>query len=409
MSDQVMRMITSGNNYQGDSIGVTFLLGKKEYNIFFRSKERRILTANDEAFIACGILPCMKTGTRRLIVDGDVSQRFISALSTIQDIYCMWDPSLHRVEIKAVKPLSRKQSTQRRVGTFFSGGVDSFYTFLKHQDEVTDIILVHGFDIALGNTRLRDETSKKIREVAARFDKNLIEIETNIRKLLNRYIDWGLFGHGAALAALGHLLFPAFHRIYIPATHTYTALLPWGSHPVLDPLWSSETLEFIHDGCEATRVEKVARLSTCEIALKSLRVCWENPNGAYNCGRCEKCLRTMLNLRVNNALDRCPTFDCALDINAVLNVTADSESVRAFIRENLAALKKHDVDDELETALQSVLDKPHRPRTLKERFKESSKKIMGYGRPFPSGFKQSGFDSTAVFRLHNRGSFRGTD
>jgi len=29
---------------------------------------------------------------------------------------------------------------------FFSGGVDSFYTFLKHRHEITDLAVVHGFD-----------------------------------------------------------------------------------------------------------------------------------------------------------------------------------------------------------------------------------------------------------------------
>ena len=39
---------------------------------------------------------------------------------------------------------------------------------------------------------------------------------------------------------------------------TYAHLGPLGSHPLLDPLWSSEDVELVHDGCEATRLDKLA-------------------------------------------------------------------------------------------------------------------------------------------------------
>ena len=129
---------------------------------------------NCESFLAGGILPCMKVGGGQLIAEGDISQKFISALSTIQDIYCTWDTSLHRAEITNVNPVPRPMLTENRVGTFFSGGVDSFYTFLKHQDEITDLIFVHGLDIQLNDISLREKASKQIREVGSSFGKNVI-------------------------------------------------------------------------------------------------------------------------------------------------------------------------------------------------------------------------------------------
>jgi hypothetical protein len=367
MTDQMMRIVPSDTNNQGQSIEVEFQLINKTYKIYFRCIGDAILSGNIETYIACGILPCMRAGAGQLFAEGEVSLRFVSALSKIQDIYCMWDSSLHRTEIKSVMPALPTSSTESRVGTFFSGGVDSFYTFLKHQDEITDLIFVHGLDIRLNNTSLREKSSKKIHEIASKFGKNVVEIETNIRELLDPYVDWGNFGHGAVLAAIGHLLFPAFHRIYITASHTYADLFPWGSHPVLDPLWSSESLEFCHDGCEATRVEKVSLISRYDIALQSLRVCWSNPNSSYNCGRCEKCLRTMINLKVNNALSRCTTFDEELDIKLVWKMIVSDDSTRAFVRENLDALEKHQGDGELRKALQYVLNRPQWPHKIKRR------------------------------------------
>jgi len=369
MTDPVMRIVASDTINQSHSVEVDFVLSNKRYKIYFRSKGDAILSGNRESFLASALLPCMKAGGGQLIVEGEISQKFISALSTIQDIYCIWDTSLHRAEIKNVIPVSRSGSTENRVGSFFSGGVDSFYTFLKHQEEITDLIFVHGLDIQLNDTLLREKASKKIHEVASSFGKNLIEIETNIRELLDPYVNWGLLGHGAAFAAIGHLLFPNFHRIYIPASYTYANIFPWGSHPILDHLWSSESLEFIHDGCEATRVRKVSLISEYDIALQSLRVCWKNPNSSYNCGCCEKCIRTMINLKVNSALSRCTTFDEELDVKNVLKLTADNHHTRIFMRENLKALKKYKVDDELEKALQKVLNKPQLFRKIKRDLK----------------------------------------
>ena len=54
---------------------------------------------------------------------------------------------------------------------------------------------------------------------------------------------------------------------------------------MLDPLWSTELMDFEHDGCEATRPEKAAYVSEHELPMKWLRVCLKNPNGMYNCGR----------------------------------------------------------------------------------------------------------------------------
>jgi hypothetical protein len=70
-------------------------------------------------------------------------------------------------------------------------------------------------------------------------------------------VGWKLY-HGAALAAVALLFQDRLGKILIPPTYSYADLLPWGSHPLLDPLWSTEQTTIEHEGCEATRVEKAA-------------------------------------------------------------------------------------------------------------------------------------------------------
>jgi predicted PP-loop superfamily ATPase len=375
-NQQTLQILPDDSNNSSREINVDFLVNNKSYKIFFRSYREPILTGNYEAFVATGLLPAMKVGTNQLIAKGEISAKFLSNLSTIQDIYCVWNPAFHRVDVENIKSVSKPAATEPRVGTFFSGGVDSFYTFLKRQSEITDLILVHGLDMQLQDRTLREKTSEKLREVAANFGKNLIEIETNIRELLNRYVDWRDFGHGATLAAIGHLLFPHFQRIFIPASHTYAELFPCGTHLVLDPLWSSESLEFVHDGCEATRVEKIALIAKYDIALQSLRVCWRNPNSSYNCGRCEKCLMTMVALKANNALSRCTTFEETLNIKHISKLISDNANTRPFIQENLQALRTNKTDLQLEKALQSLLNEPIFSRKMRRSWRTFTAKLQ---------------------------------
>lgn len=372
--------IISQNTKQDPSlIEVDFQILDKKFNIYFKSDKNTPLSGNTEAFIACCLLPSMKMGGGQIVTKGEISSKFLSALDTIQDIYCTWQPSFKRTEITGITAVQTIPSS-KRVGAFFTGGVDSFYTFLKHNEEITDLIFAYGLDIKLKDTVLREKVSKKIHEIASEFGKNVIEIETNALELFDYYVNWGKLGHGAALAAIGHLLSSSFHRIYIPSSYSYSNLFPWGSHPILDPLWSSDTLEFIHDGCEATRVKKVALISKYDIALHSLRVCWTNPDSVYNCGKCEKCTRTMINLKINNALYRCTTFSEELDIKQVKKIVVNSEGTRAFIQENLDALEKNHADEKLRKALIYVLNKPEIPhlKRFRRKIKSWFKKTFSY-------------------------------
>ena len=329
--------------------------------IFFRSTEAR-LTANLEAIITAMLLPAMKTDST-IVADGPVSQRFLGNLPVAQDILQTWDSSLHRVRVEGHSETQRLEASNGRVGTFFTAGVDSFYTLIKHRQQITDLIFVHGYDIPLEQTALRAKTSAAIHQIASAYGKNFIELETNLGSFMARYAagaGWVEFNMGPSLAAAGPLLSPALKRIYIASSETYANLFPCSSHPMLDPLWSSEQLEFLHDGCEATRLRKVQIISEHEVAMEHLRVCWQNPNQAYNCGECEKCTRTMINLYVAGALDRCRTFDRPLTIGQVrrVGITERNRALYApLYAENLEALEQANRPEDrvLREALAKVL------------------------------------------------------
>ncbi len=224
------------------------------------------------------------------------------------------------------------------VGCFFSGGVDSFFSLLKHADRITHLIFVLGFDIELEDDDLGAASLENARNVAQALGKPLIEVRTNMRVPSQGRLDWGAHYFGAALGAVGVAMAPTLREVIIPASFATADLRPWGSHPDLDPAWSSTGVRLTHDGVEATRWEKIAVIAGEQVALDHLRVCWENRAGAFNCGCCEKCLRTMVALHTVGALSKCRTMPSTFRRVEVARLPL-TEAADAFAVENLSALR----------------------------------------------------------------------
>ncbi len=290
---------------------------------------------------------------RSLAVSDSLSPRLFASQAEIQKLFQNWDTRFNVVPV--VAPVGEPhQASIGGTGLFFTGGVDSFFSLLRHRDEITHLIFVRGFDIKREEQEVDGSVLPAIRAVAAQMNKHLVEISTNIREFSDPIVDWALDYHGTALAAVALLLAPTLNKVYVAASHAEGDTFRWGSHLFLDPLYSTETLSLIHDGANATRVEKVAAIADDRVVQQTLRVC--NKAGAYNCGRCEKCLRTMINLRVAGALEKIATFDRRLRLNEVRLIHVRDENKASYVSENLTALRAKGVDDDLASALNDALN-----------------------------------------------------
>lgn len=257
---------------------------------------------------------------REIVISGlHVDQLLLENLEMVQDVWLRWSRAkmrrtrntkmYHRTRIsldltvdhlaqtsrsKEIAP--SKLDSNRGTALMFSGGVDSLYSAIKYDKPIDAFVFAHGFDIRLDDPA-RNVVADQVRNAAQGLGVPLIEVETNIRHLTDPMVPWE-DSHGAALAAIGHLLGDSFETFVVPATHTFDNLYPLGSHPLLEPLWGSSDVRFVHHGCEADRVEKLARIAKSEVARRWLRVCPRYDGGTRNCGRCEKCLRTMTAVRL---------------------------------------------------------------------------------------------------------------
>jgi hypothetical protein len=297
------------------AVQATISIEGRRYAITYRASEGP-LASGVETFLVAALLPAMRVGAP-LQIEGAISPRLYDRLPQIQDIISTWFKEFHRIPISVERAQATESDPKRGVASFFSGGVDSSYTAIIHLAELQSLIFIHGCDIRLHDKDVRAAVSARNRPAAAGFGKTLIEVETDVRDLLDVYTDWSLQAHGPVLASVALLLSPQFRRVYIASTATYRILIPHGSHPLLDPLWSNDATTIVHDGCEATRWQKVERVIAHPNTRTYLRVCWRRPHGEYNCCHCASCVRVMAYLSAVGVLDQFPTFDQPLDLDDV--------------------------------------------------------------------------------------------
>jgi hypothetical protein len=298
-----------------------------------------------------------------LRVEAPVDELLLRRLPEIQALLLSWQkagewpsiaPVRHEVEVVCPTVPAPPRGSDRDVAAFFSAGVDSWATVLRHPD-ITHLIYMKGFDVPLGDVheahhaRMRDAVARS----AQRFGKSVIWVEINARDLYEPMLAGPVYG-GSFRAAVARVLAPRFARIYNAAGIHYDRLFPNSGHPMLDHLWGTGGLEYLHDGADLRRVDKMALVAGEEAVHAVLRVCWKDPHSERNCGRCEKCLRTMVALEVLGALDRFETFP-ELDLEAVAAVRPAFGPEIAYWHENLELAAERGASRELIGAIEECL------------------------------------------------------
>lgn len=315
----------------------------RSFDIWYRAS-RGPLTARADAFLVAALLPAMKLGAD-IHVEQPVARHLLRHVDHIQSLACVWWDGYQRVKVQATPREITAIDPQRGVGCFFSGGVDSFHTVLTRSAEISDLIFVHGLDIPLEDTARRLQTAHAIKQAAHELGKPLVEVETNVRALLDPYTDWARHSDGAAMASIAHVLSAQLQLFLLSAGYAYSRKATvYGTNPLLLQLWATPEIEIDKAGRDFTRTQKIVYLADNEIAMRWLRVCWEHLNTDYNCGQCSKCMGTMLPLQIIGALDRCRTFMRPLDLNLLRSVPP-GPSDRRHYQEVLAFAEKQHADE----------------------------------------------------------------
>lgn len=254
-----------------------------------------------DSYLLAVLMDAMKE-RRDIIVKGSVSLKLLSNLIEYQYAWNKWLPeSFNIIDIKIESTRDNEPLVAGAICAF-SGGVDSTFSVWRHlqgknsyrSKNIKLCSLVLGFDIPLSDTDAFNNATKRATETLDEVGIKFVPIHTNCREISS--VKWE-YTHATALVAT----LANFKRVagtcLVGSTDPYELFLGcwhlWGSNPITDHLLSSDEFDVVHDGASHNRIEKVNEIAEWEIGVENLRVCWEGDKKDRNCGKCEKCLRTM--------------------------------------------------------------------------------------------------------------------
>lgn len=297
-----------------------------DFRLWFRVPKSIPVSYAGDPFLAAALLPAMAKG-EKLEFDSSlpVSPMLLRNCSVFQDIHHAWNPVLKVVPIdartQAAGPLNDG------VVSFFSGGVDSMFTFMKRHKELTHIVYIQGFDFRVSGEDFKTALERNTAYVCS-FGTQVIPIGSNSHAFGYHHNLSILLTQGSILASIALLL--GFPRAYVSSAYSYCQLVPLGSHPLTDPLLSTEGTQIIHEGAEARRVDKVVKIAENPLALENLLVCAHNVT--RNCGCCEKCLRTMIPLKALGVST--PAFPPFPPLSRIRKIHIANDIEMIFFKEN---------------------------------------------------------------------------
>ena len=295
------------------------------------------LVESSEAFGAAFLLAALHAG-RPLRLAGRACETWASQAGGLTDAFrSRWYPDAPRPLLVPGRGAAGGACTPH-AGTAlcFSGGVDAFHTLLAGGERPDRLVYAAGYDVRLDDRRRLAAVHALVRAVAAEAGSRAVVVRTNIRRHpLLRAIPWAR-AYAGPLAAIGHVI-RAVGRLRISSDGLTFVHPDVGSRPDTDPLFGSATLAIEHVAAGVSRFDKIRAIAAEPLVQRHLRVCWQNRGGKANCGRCEKCVRTMLSLDACGVLGRYPGFDCGRGLVAALDALPRVDGiVESFHRELLA-------------------------------------------------------------------------
>lgn len=285
------------------------------------------LVARPEAFVLPLLAPALLRGERRIVVEGSLCPSFLRNLAGGLQSLRGWYPDDSRLVLEATEgPRPLVASPVAVAATTFSGGVDSLAAVrvnridlpLDHPHALRDAYFVFGMNShdfrggAPDPDRWRDFEIRlaRWRPIAQDAHLRVVPVASNLRTFAVDFPSWALRSIGAFLSAVAHAFSGRVARMLVPTVGGTNPLELEGCHPMLVPFWSSTAVAAVCDGSGMTRIDRLRLLTDWPAAMSILQSCQQHDVAAehINCGRCNKCHRTMVALEALGRLEAAPTF-----------------------------------------------------------------------------------------------------
>ncbi len=295
--------------------------------VFFEAAGSRAGAPIDpNAFVAAAAMPAFRRGERRIAVEASVCPRLRDGIEAAAALLGAWNRD--RRPAPTIEPATGfvppRPAARRRAAIMASGGIDSTFEIFRNRRDLPrdhplsfrEAVRLRDFLFPVDSSPERRahvevRSGRAVRAITDAAELERSEILTNAAELepdAEGHLRWA---HGSLLAAGGLAAGPHLTDVTISGSHDlHNGLLPWGSHPLIDPHLGTAAVAIRFLGIETSRLRKTAALARWPAALESLYVCGQGPlpGDAINCGACEKCVRTRVSLLVAAGIEHPPTF-----------------------------------------------------------------------------------------------------
>lgn len=309
-----MRIENFRSEAAGDRVGVAADVTWEDHEfprITVRYQTTREFTdaiaLNANAFLLACAVPAMYRGERRVFIDAGVCPRLVEGLSLAMKCLRGWyyddDAPGPTLDVRRSSEVGAARA--RRAGLFFSGGIDSLATLRanhlnyppSYPDFVRTLLFVFGSadvgvkdpekEMGAYNNALRNN-----KEIADKCGLEIIPVFTNVRQISPSIRFYMEQYHSCMLASIAHAFTNHMNRVTISSAFDIGSLKPWGTHPLLDPHYSSYHMTIAHGSASLSRLDRVRLVADWDFALQRIRSCLSNDEALLNCGKCWKCLLT---------------------------------------------------------------------------------------------------------------------
>jgi hypothetical protein len=263
---------------------------------------------NDDFALLAALAPAMRRGGR-IRVNGRVDSRLMANAEKYSEIWAAWRPDLFRpVSITAAEELPPATSDADAGYAFaLSAGLDSAFSLMQNSAGANGrvnrkpgiaYLMRWQADVTAPDPWL-DRLSEHAQRIAGQTQTPFYVCTTNWRAFsVNFFMD-----HALGIIAAAHCLNGITSGCVIAADAMYVdecKLAPLGNNHTTNPLLSSSGFEVVNYGGAYRRLQKMELVAQRPELLREIVVCHEKPVSGVNCGRCEKCVRSGLELFVHN-------------------------------------------------------------------------------------------------------------
>lgn len=302
---------------------------KECYFEFETSYKEYICNERSDAFIM-GLLTTAMENNMDIEFEAPISEQLYYQMMTYYiPMVSKYNSTYPMHNISLIGPYESKViENEKAVATGCSGGVDSFYTIVKHgknsatnEHKLTHLIFNScgtGDDVKERIISVYKDNMKYLLDLANECDLKLIYCFNNLyefyKKPLDSFVTFFTTVYGAAAYALQKLISVYYASSGYPITDFYFDLSKvHGYDPSSFDVFTlscmnTENIKFYSSGMECSRIEKESYISNDKSVMKYLKVCnldeYKTEKMEYlNCSECPKCLRTMAQFYALGKLD----------------------------------------------------------------------------------------------------------